>query len=99
MLENLDRVRLARTVAGGAVLAGVAAAIAGCGGTGSNEPSTTTTTTTITTTTTTQPSTPSVPPPAPTEKGINPTGGNLYTPTVHAPPARTAIPGNRENVG
>ena len=36
---------------------------------------------------------------APTEKSINPTGGNLFTPTVHAPPAPTAIPGNRENTG
>ena len=36
---------------------------------------------------------------APTEKSINPIGGNLFTPTVHAPPAPTAIPGNRQNTG
>ena len=29
----------------------------------------------------------------PTEKSINPTGGNLFTPPVKAPPAPTAIPG------
>jgi hypothetical protein len=31
---------------------------------------------------------------APTEKSINPTGGNLFTPPVKAPPAPTAIPGD-----
>ena len=32
--------------------------------------------------------------PSPTEKSINPTGGNLFTPPVKAPPAPTAIPGD-----
>ena len=97
MMENSNAVRLARVVAGAAVLAGVAASIASCGGNGSNAPSTTQSPTT--TTTTTQSPTPAAPPPAPTEKSINPTGGNLFTPTVHASPAPTAIPGNRENTG
>ena len=97
MMENSNPVRLARVVAGAAVLAGVAASIASCSGNGSNAPSTTQSPTT--TTTTTQSPTPGAPPPAPTEKSINPTGGNLFTPTVHAPPAPTAIPGNRENTG
>jgi hypothetical protein len=39
------------------------------------------------------PATPA-PPVAPTEKSINPTGGNLFTPPVKAPPAPTAIPGD-----
>jgi len=30
----------------------------------------------------------------PTEKSINPTGGNLFTPPVKAPPPATAIPGD-----
>jgi hypothetical protein len=30
----------------------------------------------------------------PTEKSINPTGGNLFTPPVKAPPAPTAPPGD-----
>ena len=99
MMENLDPVRLARVVAGATVLVGLAASIASCSGNGSNAPSTTQSPTT-TTTTTTQSPTPSAPPaPAPTEKSINPTGGNLFTPTVHASPAPTAIPGNRENSG
>jgi hypothetical protein len=98
MMENLDPVRLARVVAGVAVLAGVAASIASCSGNGSNAPSTTQSP--PTTTTATQSPTPSAPPPpAPTEKSINPTGGNLFTPTVLAPAAPTAIPGNRENTG
>jgi hypothetical protein len=39
------------------------------------------------------PATPA-PPVAPTEKSINPTGGNLFTPPVKAPPPPTAIPGD-----
>jgi hypothetical protein len=97
MMENRDPVRLARVVAGAAVLAGLAVSVASCSGNGSNAPSTTQPPTT--TTTTTQSPTPGAPPPAPTEKSINPTGGNLFTPNVHAPPAPTAIPGNRENTG
>ena len=97
MMENSDAVRLARVVGGAVVLAGLAASITSCSGNGSNAPSTTQSPTT--TTTTTQSPTPAAPPPAPTEKSINPTGGNLFTPTVHASPAPTAIPGNRENTG
>ena len=97
MMENSNAVRLARVVGGVAVLAGLVASITSCGGNGSNAPSTTQSPTT--TTTTTQSPTPAAPPPAPTEKSINPTGGNLFTPTVHASPAPTAIPGNRENTG
>jgi hypothetical protein len=44
---------------------------------------------TTTTTTTTTPATTA----APTEKSINPTGGNLFTPPVVAPPAPTVAPG------
>lgn len=78
--------RFTRRVAAGL---GVAAfismgALTACGGSGSNGPSST-----ETTTTTTAPSV-SV---SPTEKSINPTGGNLFTPPVKAPPAPTAIPG------
>jgi hypothetical protein len=42
------------------------------------------------------PAAPAPPPqaPAPVEKSINPTGGNLFTPPVLAPPAPTAIPGD-----
>ena len=97
MMENSNAVRLARVVGGAAVLAGLAASITSCSGNGSNAPSTTQSPTT--TTTTTQSPTPAAPPPAPTEKSINPTAGNLFTPTVHASPAPTAIPGNRENTG
>jgi hypothetical protein len=58
---------------------------AACGG-GQKAPETSTTTTTTTTTT--------APPVSPTEKSINPTGGNLFTPPVKAPAAPTAIPGD-----
>jgi hypothetical protein len=65
-------------------------ALTACGQ-GEKAPETTTPTTTTTSTTTTAPP---APPVAPTEKSINPTGGNLFTPPVKAPPAPTAIPGD-----
>jgi hypothetical protein len=64
-------------------------ALTACGQ-GEKAPETTTPTTTTSTTT----PAPSAPPVAPTEKSINPTGGNLFTPPVKAPPAPTAIPGD-----
>ena len=75
--------RLTRRVAAGI---GVAAfismgALTACGGSESGSPSSTTTTTTT------------APSATPTEKSINPTGGNLFTPPVKAPAAPTAIPG------
>ena len=78
--------RFTRRVAAGL---GVAAfismgALTACGGSGSNGPSSTTTTTT-----TTAPS-PTV---SPTDKSINPTGGNSFSPGVKAPPAPTEQPG------
>jgi hypothetical protein len=96
-ITNLERTRVWRMVVGVAVLAGLAVSIASCGGNGSQAPTETPTTTTTTTTTTA----PAAPPatPAPTEKSINPTAGNLFTPPVKAPAAPTAIPGNRENTG
>ncbi|MBJ7337009.1 hypothetical protein [Mycolicibacterium sp.] len=79
--------RLTRRVAAGL---GVAAfismgALTACGGSESPSPSSTTTTTTT------------APSATPTEKSINPTGGNLFTPPVKAPPAPTAIPGTHNN--
>jgi hypothetical protein len=72
--------------AGVAAIIAMGAFTAACGTESKQVPSTTTTTTT---TTTTPP-----PPVSPTEKTINPTGGNRFTPTVIAPPAPTAVPGD-----
>jgi hypothetical protein len=77
--------RLAATAGMGAIIA--MGGLTACGQ-GEKAPETTTTTTTTTSSTT------SAPPVAPTEKSINPTGGNLFTPPVKAPPAPTAIPGD-----
>jgi hypothetical protein len=74
--------RLVRRVAaavGGTAIVAMIGLTAACGG-GEKAPESTTPTTTS----------PSV---SPTEKSINPTGGNLFTPPVKAPPAPTAIPG------
>ncbi|MDT5247062.1 MAG: hypothetical protein QOD36_4438 [Mycobacterium sp.] len=79
--------RLAATAGMGAIIA--MGALTACGE-GKKAPETTTPTTTTSSTTTA----PSAPPVAPTEKSINPTGGNLFTPPVKAPPAPTAIPGD-----
>jgi hypothetical protein len=59
---------------------------AACGGGGTNAPSSTTTTTTTTPTTSLICCLP--PPASPTEKNINPTGGNQFTPNpdLTAPP-------------
>jgi hypothetical protein len=80
--------RLAATAGMGAIIA--MGGLTACGQ-GEKAPETTTPTTTTTSSTT---SAPSAPPVAPTEKSINPTGGNLFTPPVKAPPAPTAIPGD-----
>ncbi len=73
-----------RRVAAGLGIAAVVSmgALTACSGSGSESPSSTTTTTTTT-----------APSASPTEKSINPTGGNMFTPQVKAPPAPTAIPG------
>jgi hypothetical protein len=83
--------RLAATAGMGAIIAmGVLSAC----GQGEKAPETTTPTTTTTTTTTSETTTAPPPAPAPTEKSINPTGGNLFTPPVKAPPPATAVPGD-----
>ncbi len=82
-------------IAGGAAVIGMISFTAACGTQEEKGPETTTPTTTTTTTTTTTPATPAPPPSIePSEKSINPTGGNLFTPGVKAPPAPTAIPGD-----
>lgn len=80
MSNRLTR-RIAAAVGGTAIIAMIGLTAA-CGTEEKKEPETTTPTST---------SAPSV---TPTEKSINPTGGNLFTPTVKAPPAPTAIPGD-----
>ena len=87
--------RMARRVAalvGGAAVVTMVGLTASCAKEEKKAPETSTTTTTTTTTTSAE--TPAPPPPTPTEKSINPTGGNLFTPPVKAPPAPTAIPGD-----
>ncbi len=42
----------------------------------------------------TSPTSSSAPAPSPTEKAITPGGANSFTPSVKAPPAPTALPGN-----
>ena len=61
-------------------------------------PETTTPTTTTTTTMTTTPAPGAGAPPAPGEKSINPTGGNLFTPPVQAPPAPNVPPGQHPGI-
>ncbi|OFJ54418.1 hypothetical protein BEL07_07575 [Mycolicibacterium grossiae] len=82
--------RMARRIAaavGGTAIVAMVGLTAACGSDEEKAPETSTTTTT------TAPSS-SAPSVSPTEKSINPTGGNLFTPSVKAPPAPTAIPGD-----
>ncbi|MDT5076089.1 MAG: hypothetical protein QOJ80_726 [Mycobacterium sp.] len=73
--------RLTRRVAASLGIAAVVSmgALTACGGNGPSGPSSTTPPTTSTS-------------PSATEKSISPTGGNLFTPPVKAPPAPTATP-------
>ena len=74
------------STATGSALIAIGAFASACGNNGGQ------TTSTTTTTTTTSPSS-SAAPPSPTEKGVNPTGGNLFTHGVPAPGAPTVPPG------
>jgi hypothetical protein len=87
--RRVDRRRLA--VAGGAVLIAMGALTTACGTSGNQTPTTSSTTTT--TTTTTAAPAPGGAPASPTEKSLSPSGGNLFTPDVKAPPAPTEPPG------
>jgi hypothetical protein len=76
-------------VATGSALIAIGAFASACGNNGGQAPSTTTTTT--------SPSSSAVPP-SPTEKGVNPTGGNLFTPGVTAPAAPNVPPGQHPGI-
>lgn len=77
-MKTLWKPRSLTAVAGVAAIIGLGGLTVACGGHGAESPSTTTTTTTTTTTP------PSV---SPTEKGLTPGGGNLFTPTRVVTPA------------
>jgi hypothetical protein len=70
-------------VAGGAVVVLLSVAASSCSNDGEQTPDTTTTTITTTSAGSTQ---------SPTEKSVNPTGGNLFTPPVRATPAPNYTP-------
>lgn len=78
-------VRRLPVIAGGAAIIAMTALTAACGGSESPSPSSTTTTTTTSV--------------SPTEKNITPGGANSFSPTVKAPAAPTALPGNDRNTG
>ena len=78
-------------VASGCALIAIGAFATACGNNGGQ------TYTTTTTTTTTSPSSSSSPP-SPTEKGVNPTGGNLFTPGNTANPAPNVPPGQHPGI-
>jgi|ERR1700722_3682157 len=90
MNTGLSGRRLA-AIAGVSAIIAMGAMTAGCAKQQNAPETTTTTTTTTTTATTTAPSGAG----APTEKSINPTGGNLFTPPVVATPA-PAAPGGQQ---
>jgi hypothetical protein len=93
-MESQRMIRRFSAVAGGLAIVTMVGLSASCAKEEEKAPETSTTTTTTASTTT---SPPAAPPVAPTEKSINPTGGNLFTPPVYAPPAPTAPPGVHRN--
>jgi hypothetical protein len=78
--------RRVAAVAGVSAIIAMGAITAACAKEEKKAPETTTTTTTATTTTAASA--------APTEKSVNPTGGNLFTPPVQATPAPN-VPGGQ----
>ena len=95
MESEMTSHRLARqlsAVAGGLAIIAMVGFAASCAKEEEEAPETTTPTTTTTTPTTTAPA----PPPSPTEKAprIDPGQPNPFSPTVFAPPAPTAVPGD-----
>ena len=74
-----NRLARRRLAAGVGAIAIVAmGTLSACAGEKKEAPATTTTTTTV----------------SPSEKGLSPTGGNKFTPSVTAPGPQTALPGN-----
>ena len=80
-------VRRLAAVSGVTAFIAMGALTAACAKEEKKAPETTTTTTTTSATTA-----------APTEKSINPTGGNLFTPPVVAPAAPTVPPGQHPGI-
>lgn len=72
-----------RKITGVTLFASLAILLGACSSGGEETPTTSTTSTTT-----------SAPEPSPTEKSINPTGGNLFTPEITAPGPPTPAPGN-----
>jgi hypothetical protein len=87
-MNSMRNGRRVLAILGGAGLIAMGAVTAACGNGGNQAPSTTTTTTTPSST---------LPPPS-TEKSINPTGGNLFTPPIQAPAAPTVQPGTHPGI-
>src|SRR5262245_7613752 len=94
MDSRLSGRRLA-AISGLTAIIAMGAITAGCA---KEEKAPETTTPTTTTTTTTPPATGGGAPPAPGEKSINPTGGNLFTPPVQATPAPNVPPGQHPGI-
>ncbi|MDT7761975.1 MAG: hypothetical protein QOC63_1395 [Mycobacterium sp.] len=93
-MQSQRMTRRLSAVAGGLAILAIVGLTASCAKEEKKAPETSTTTTTTQPTTT---SPPAAPPVAPTEKGMDPRGGNKFTPPVLAPPAPTAIPGTHRN--
>jgi hypothetical protein len=73
------------------LLIAMSVVLAACAGGGQQAPATTTTSTA--TSTTTPPSSA-----APTQKSVNPTGGNLFTPGITAPAGPSVAPGQHPGI-
>jgi hypothetical protein len=93
MVNTVKDSRVRMTLACGAALFAIAGSATACNSSSEQSPSTNTTTTTATTTTP-----PSGVAPAPTEKGVSPTGGNLFTPGNTANPAPNVPPGQHPGI-
>ena len=87
-------VRRLAVAAGGTAIIAMVGFTAACGNNGGKAPETSTTPTTTTTTAPSSSTATMAPAMAPSEKSLSPSGGNLFTPNIHASQQYTPYPGH-----
>jgi hypothetical protein len=87
-------IRRLTVAAGGTAIIAMVGFTAACGNNGGKTPETTPTTTTAPSSSTATTAPAMAPAMAPSEKSLSPSGGNLFTPNIHASQQYTPYPGH-----
>lgn len=88
-------VRRLAAAAGGTAIIALVGLTAACGNNGEKAPETSTSTTSTTTTAPSSSTITKAPAMTPSEKSLDPNGGSLFTPNIHATQQYTPYPGRR----